>query len=711
MEIKVTELTIGDLVYLAQGNIIPADLRLINTKNLEINESALTGESVAVEKTEAPINEDITSISQFKNIAFMGTAVESGSGQGIVIRLGKDTEYGKIAKSASFIKPSTDFEKGLNSFGSLIVKVILTLVSVMFVIDTLLHHGILESLLFALAIAVGLTPELLPVIVTVSLSHGAGKLAKKHVITKQLISIENIGNMDILCTDKTGTLTEGKINVVGSFNLQDMPDPSVVQNSLLCNSAIVHHKVIGDGIDVALWEYAIKNKISNDPKLKKIDEEPFDFNRKLMYSVIHENESTYMVSKGAPESILPLCCNIDDSEQQLLAKFQALNNDGLRVILVARKDIEHKGEYNWDDLNNLNLIGYVTFLDIPKPSAKAAIDKLHKLNVFVKIVTGDNAIITQKICREVGMEIQGVLTGSQMEGMSDPDLEKEVIANNIFARVNPEQKLKIIQTLRKLGHTVGYMGDGINDIPALHSADVGISVDKAVDVAKESASIVLLRNGLDVIADGVIEGRRTFNNTIKYILMGTSSNFGNMFSAAGASFFLPFLPMTAAQILLTNGLYDLSQLSIPSDNVDPESLVKPRHWNINFIRNYMIFFGPISSLYDFLTFGVLLFIFHANQSLFQTGWFIESLATEILVVFVIRTSIIPFYKSKPGKWLTLTCVSIVAFGIALVFTPIGHMFQFVAPPPPYFLILAVLVVTYLVLVEKLKSYFLKKFIL
>ncbi len=707
-EIPVSHITIGDIVLLTQGSIIPADMRFIEVSNLEVNESALTGESKTIYKASGSIIDGKSTSDKNRNIGFMGTNIVSGSGKGIVFAIGKDTEFGKIAKSTIFVKPITDFQKGLSNFGNLIIKVVLIMTVVIFVVNFLLGHNLLDSLLFSLAIAVGLTPELLPVIVTVSLSHGAGKLAKRHVVAKQLISIENIGNMDILCTDKTGTLTEGKIDVIDFIDETGKKNPDILKLELLCNSAIIHHKILGNAIDAALWQYALANKISLEPHEKKLGEESFDFNRKAMYTIVSSGKETTLIAKGALDTILSYCSHVKDKEK-LHKTFLSLSQEGYRMVAVATRPIAKKEHYSWDDVKELTFQGYVTFLDIPKKSAKEALLKLHTLNVATKIITGDNEIVTQKICKEVGMNIQAILLGSEVEKLTDGELKTKVEQTTVFARVTPEQKLKIIQILQSNGHAVGYMGDGINDIPPLHSADVGISVNTAVDVAKDAASVVLLRKSLDVIADGIIEGRKTFNNTIKYILMATSSNFGNMFSAAGASFFLPFLPMTPAQILLNNGLYDISQTSIPSDNVDAESLLKPKHWNINFIRDYMIFFGPLSSIFDYLTFGIMLFIFHAKDASFQTGWFIESIATQTLVVFVIRTSRTPFFKSLPSKWLLITCLSIVGIGILLPFTPIAHALGFMALPPLYFIILLLLIMLYLILVETVKSIFLKRF--
>ncbi len=656
-EIPVSEITVGDMVLLSQGSIVPADVRLVSVSDLEMNESALTGESKTRFKTADALPATQGGLNDSANVAFMGTSVDSGSGKGVVFRIGKDTEFGKIAKSALFTKPKTDFEQGLTKFGSFLVKTIVALAAGIFIVNFALGRPALDSLLFALAIAVGLTPELLPVIVTISLSHGAGKLAKKKVIAKQLIAIENIGNMDVLCTDKTGTLTEGNIELIEYANRAGTRDPAVLLAALTANTAIVHRRVTGNGIDAALWKYALKNNIHPDPQTVKIDEEPFDFNRKAMYEITETAGVRTLILKGAPDFVLSASGGAGAAAFK--EKCAALNKDGLRVIAVATKRVEKKDTYTWSDASGAAIIGYASFLDVPKVSAKKALTLLHKANVAVKIITGDNEIVTEKVCREVGMAIEGILAGDEIDALPDEQLKEAVQTHNIFARMTPERKMRVIKALRANGHAVGYLGDGINDIPALRSADVGISVDSAVDVAKDAASIVLLAKGLDVIAEGIMEGRRTFSNTIKYILMGTSSNFGNMFSAAGASFFLPFLPMTPAQILLTNGLYDLSQLSIPTDNVDAESLLKPRHWNIDFIKDYMIFFGPVSSVFDFLTFGVMLFFFQAHGALFQTGWFIESMMTEILVVFVIRTSRTPFFMSRPSKWLLGACLGIV----------------------------------------------------
>ncbi len=709
MQIPAAHITIGDIILLSQGTIIPADIRFIETNNIEVDESSLTGESKTVFKNTEIIATEPQSIGQYTNSGFMGTHLTSGSGKGVVVDIGKNTEFGKIAQSVVFVKPITDFQKGLMQFGNLIIKIVILMTVGIFVVNGLLGHSLLDSLLFSLAIAVGLTPELLPVIVTISLSHGAGKLAKKHVVAKQLIAIENLGNMDVLCTDKTGTLTEGKIDVIDYLDSTGQKNERIIHFSLLCNSAIVHHTVIGNAIDAALWQFALKNDIAIDSSIKKQTEVPFDYNRKAMYSIIEEKGETLLIAKGAPDTILSLCDSSVD-KSAIHKKWIELNEEGYRLIAIATKKIPKKTVYSWDDVANMTFTGSVLFRDIPKKTAKEALLKLSRLNVHTKLITGDNEIVATHVCQEVGIDTTHILLGTDIEKMSDLALIQKVNETGIFARVNPQQKLRIILALQKNGHVVGYMGDGMNDIPSLHSADVGISVNSAIDVAKDAATIVLLRKSLEVLAEGIVEGRKTFNNTIKYILMATSSNFGNMFSAAGASFFLPFLPMTPAQILLTNGLYDLSQTSIPSDNVDPEALLKPRHWDIEFIKRYMLFFGPLSSLFDFITFGTLLFVFHAQGKLFQTGWYIESIATQILIVFVIRTFRTPFFFSKPSKQLFITCTALAVVGLSLPFIPlIARTVGFVPLPLNYFLLLIVIVGIYLTCVELVKDAFLKKF--
>lgn len=689
-EIPVRDVRVDDQVLLSTGSVVPADMKLTELKNLEINEAVISGESLPVAKDEKA------------NLAFAGTVVTTGSGEGTVIAIGRQTKFGKIAVNLAGTRPETEFEKGLRGFGSLLVRTISIMAVVIFFVNALLGHPFFESLLFALAIAIGLTPELLPVIVTVSLAHGAAELAKKDVIVKLLVAIEDLGNMEVLCTDKTGTLTEGKISLAEVSGKSDL-----LTYALWCNSAVVHQKISGDAIDTAIWEYAKQKDIRLPTGVTKIAEEPFDYDHRAMFVVIEDTGGRTYIYKGAPEAVLGSTKLTKPEKEKSDRDLITWGEKGYRVIAVAAKKAEKKEAYGFEDAKDLELAGFLIFTDTPKKTATAAIEKLTKLGVAIKIVTGDNEMVTKQVCREVGVPCNNLLTSKEIDQLSDQQLRSRAWKTDAFVRTSPEQKLRIIKALQYGGHSVGFLGDGINDGPALHTADVGISVNSAVDVAKDTAGIVLLRKSLSVIADGIAEGRRTFSNTIKYVLMGTSSNFGNMFSAAGASFVLPFLPMTASQILLTNAFYDISQLSIPTDNVDPENLAKPRGWDIKLIKRFMLFFGPISSIYDFLTYGVMIFVFKAQGALFQTGWFIESLVTEILVVFVIRTNRVPFLRSRPSFPLAATCISVVAVGLIIPFSPLAKVLGFVSPPPLYFGILIVLTLTYLGLVEIGKWYLLK----
>jgi Mg2+-importing ATPase len=606
------------------------------------------------------------------------------------------------------VRPETEFQKGLKSFGVLIVWVISIMSFAIFVINGLLGRSWLDSALFALSVAIGLTPELLPVVVTVSLAHGARRLAKKDIIVKQLVAIEDLGNMEVLCCDKTGTLTEGHLQVVAHENPDGKEDLHVLELALLCNSAVVHHRIFGDAIDSALWQHAISERISLPDKTTKILEMPFDYEHRAMFTVIeHDNHRTF-IYKGAPDAVIEASSGSKEVITALHAKVEKWYSEGYRIVAIGTKQVTATERYTFSDAHHLKLEGFILFSDPPKHGAKLALEHFAKLGVQLKIVTGDNEIVTKKVCEEIGMKCDKILTGPEVSKMTESELINVVWQTDVFARMTPDKKLRIIRALRHGNHTVGYIGDGINDAPALHEADAGISVDTAVDVAKDTASIVLMRKSLNVIVEGVREGRRTFVNTLKYILMGTSSNFGNMFSMAGASFLLPFLPMLPAQVLLTNSMYDISQLSIPTDNVDDEELLRPKKWDIGIIRRYMIFFGPISSLYDFLTFGLMYFVFRARGSFFQTGWFVESLATEILVVFIIRTNRMPFFKSRPSFVLAAASLGMVFLGAVLPYTPLSHFFELYRLPGLYFLFLIVMVLTYLGLVELGKKFLLRR---
>jgi Mg2+-importing ATPase len=712
-EVKVSEIVPGDIVYLSAGDIVPADCRVIMAKDLFVNQSALTGESFPVEKTATLVKQKDASIIEWNNYLFMGTSIVSGTAMAVVVKTGSNTEYGKIAKRLAEREPETEFERGLKNFGFFIIQTTLLLVIFVFFINAFYKRDILESLLFSVALAVGLTPELLPMIISTNLSKGAISMSKKGVIVKRLASIENFGSMDILCTDKTGTLTENRIKLVLHVNIEGENDEKVLLYSFL-NS--YYQTGLKSPLDEAILEY----KHIDTTNYQKIDEIPFDFIRKRVSVVIEYDKQRFLITKGAPEEIIKICSYYEEKDKildlteevhkKIEQKYHDLSAEGFRVLGVAYKKLkEEKNIYSINDENELIFLGFVAFLDPPKETAREALQLLNKLGIELKILTGDNELVTRKICEHLGFEIKGVVLGNEIAQMHDDALSRIVEEANVFARVTPAQKDRIINALKNNGHVVGFLGDGINDAPSLKTADVGISVNNAVDVAKETADIILLQNDLRVLGEGVLEGRRTFGNTMKYIMMGISSNFGNMFSVAGASLFLPFLPMLPIQILLNNLLYDISQFTIPTDNVDPEYIEKPKRLDITFIRRFMMFFGPISSIFDFLTFFIMLFIFNATEPLFQTAWFIESLCTQTLVIFIIRTRKTPFYKSKPSKLLLLSSIGIVSLALILPFTPLGILFKFVKPPLMFFVILLALISSYLALTEIAKKWFFKKY--
>lgn len=709
----------GDLVTVYVGDISPADIRLVRSKELLADEATFTGESFPVEKT----SEHLTLVSpmpqQLINYLFMGTVVSHGSGQGVVMSTGKNTHLGSISRSLTRPHPETEFQRGIRKYGNMLMTLTFALSVGIFALNALVGHKLIDSLLFSLAVAVGLVPELMPAIVTVSLARGASRMAKVKVIVKRLVSIEDFGNMDVLCTDKTGTLTEGKISLHAYQSLGEKDDQRLLPYSLLCNSASVGDAIVGNPMDTAIWEYAKKdNKEQSTLPYIKVDEIPFDYQRRIMSTVVKNNGESILISKGAPESIFARCTHADLSgriepleevQDAINDKFFHLSQLGYRLLAISNRQIENKASYSVEDEKNLTLLGFLIFTDPAKKDAHDAIDKLKDMGVEVKILTGDNELVAKTICDELKVSVKKIVVGSDLVQMSWAQVKKIVEETAIFARITPEQKLDIIKALKENGHVVGFGGDGVNDAPALYEADVGISVDTAVDVAKQAADIVLLEKDLRVMADGIIEGRKIFGNTMKYILMGTSSNFGNMFSAAAASVFLPFLPMLPMQILFMNLLYDVANMTLPTDNVDEEYTKNPKRWDIGFVRKYTLFFGPFSSLYDFLTYGIMLFIFGAaaNPALFQSGWFVESFWTEVLVIFVIRTRRIPFLTSRPGKWLILLTLGCVAFGTILPFTVLGNILGFTALPPEYWALLILMVATYLVLVDAGKVFFYK----
>jgi Mg2+-importing ATPase len=712
-EVKIREIVPGDIVDLFAGDMIPADLRIISCKDLFINQASLTGESFPIEKIAAPVQVKGNPASQLTNIAFMGSSVVSGTGLGIAMKTGLATQFGELSRRLASMAIETSFDKGIRKFTWLMIRLMCVLVLVIFSINALSKHNFIEALLFSLAVAVGLTPEMLPMLVALNLSKGAIAMSKKDVIVKRLSSIQNFGAMDVLCTDKTGTLTLDKIVLEKYCDVIRKEDKDVLKFAYINSSYQTGLKNI---LDRAILNYE-KALVG---QCKKIDEVPFDFSRKIMSVVVEMDGKHRIIAKGAPEEIFKRCVSYEldgevlDMEQLIVSdlktEFDYLSSEGFRVLAVAYKDFENKKEaYSKDDEQALILKGYVAFLDPPKASTKKAIETLRKLGIQFKVLTGDNELVTKKICSDVGIDITGLTTGEVVEKTDDVGLRELVKTTSVFARLSPLQKERIIQALRKNNHTVGFLGDGINDALALKAADVGISVNNAVDIAKESADIILLKKSLMVLEDGVIEGRKTFGNILKYIKMGASSNFGNMFSMTGASIFLPFLPMQPIQILLNNFLYDVSQVAIPSDDVDDEYVLKERPWNIEYIKKFIMVIGPISSIFDFITFGVLLWVFHAPQAMFNTGWFLESLCTQTLVIHVIRTGKIPFIESKPSQFLAFTSIYIVTLGLIIPFTPLGGYFKFVIPPASFFVVLAVIIISYLFLVQLVKSWFIKKY--
>ncbi len=727
-EIKLAEIVPGDLIYLSAGDITPADSRVISAKDLFVNQSALTGESFPVEKTIGALSGKSGSIVDWTNFCFMGTSVVSGSATAVVVKTGSSTEYGKIAKKLIDKAPETEFERGIKGFGYLIMQVTFLLVMFVFLIISIRNptsDGVVSALLFAVALAVGLTPELLPMIITINLSRGAMAMSKKGVIVKRLSSIENFGSMNVLCTDKTGTLTENRIKLILNVDMEGQEDEKVFLFSFL-NS---HFQT---GLKSPLDEAILKHKEIDTSKYTKIDEVPFDFIRRRVSVVVERKGLRYFIAKGAPEEIFKVCSYYeirrvvadltDEARKKIEQKYHDYSAEGLRVLGIAYKRIkEDKAVYSINDENDMVFLGFVAFLDPPKETAKQSLQLLSKAGIELKVLTGDNELVTRKVCEELGYEIKGIALGNDIANMPDETLMAIVEEANVFCRVNPVQKDRIITLLKRNGHVVGYMGDGINDAPSLKTSDVGVSVDNAVDVAKESADIILLRNDLTVLAEGVLEGRKTFGNTMKYIMLGVSSNFGNMFSVAGAAIFLTFLPMLPVQILLNNLLYDMSQSTITTDRVDDEYVERPKRWDIAFIRRFMVSLGPVSSLFDFLTFFTMLFVFIlpiiplallskdvTSQHLFQTAWFIESLCSQVLVVFVIRTRRTPFWKSKPSKYLVISSVAIVTFALLIPFTPLGPIFGFVQPPLLFYVILAILLGSYLLLAEFVKNWFYKR---
>jgi Mg2+-importing ATPase len=708
--IPVQDVVPGDVAVLSAGDLIPADGLVLEAKDFFVNQSLLTGEAFPVEKHPGVLGPEATDMQDASNAVFMGSSVIGGSARMQVVQTGMHTAMGDIAESISKPSHATSFELGTRRFGMLIMWLTVVLVLFVLLVNAWFHKPWLESFLFAVALAVGLTPELLPMVVSVTLSRGAIRLAQLKMIVKRQTAIQDLGSMDVFCTDKTGTLTEAKIRLERHLNLTGEESSRVLELAYLnsyfetglkspLDEAILNHR----SIDVSAW--------------RKIDEIPFDFERRCVSVLVDDGQRRWLVAKGAADEILKLCTHADFNQgaaaldmddaarERIRSQYHALEAQGLRVLGIAWREVPRDHEVAViNDESELVLAGFAAFLDPPKASAASALAQLQKAGVAIKVVTGDSDLVTQHVCQQLGIEVTGVLLGKEIAQMDARALERRVDQVNLFCRVNPGQKQRVIQALKANGHVVGYMGDGINDAPSLHTADVGLSVDSAVDVAKAAADMILLEQDLNVVHAGVMEGRRTFGNIMKYIMMGTSSNFGNMFSMAGAALFLPFLPMLPTQILLNNILYDISEIPIPLDEVDASEIAKPRILDLAFIRNFMLMIGPISSLFDFLTFYVLLEVLHAEEKLFQTGWFVESLCTQVLVIFVIRTKGNPF-KSKPHPLLTLTSLSVVVLAVVLPLTPLGTYFGFTAPPVYFYAILLGMTLVYLVFVQMAKSFF------
>jgi Mg2+-importing ATPase len=693
----------GDIIYLAAGDIVPADGKIISATDFFINEASLTGESLPVEKYATE-----------NNTIFSGTNVVSGFGEFLVTSIGLSTEFGQIAQKIARPELENAFEKGIRSFGYLIIRVIAFIVAIIFLINAILHKGLLDSLLFALAVAVGVTPELLPMIMSVNMAKGATKMAKGGVLVKKLNSIPTFGSMDILCTDKTGTLTEDHITIIKHIDIFGKDSDEVFRAAYINGYFETGIKSV---LDSAILEYRHLELAGHT----KIEELPYDFNRKRS-SIIYELDGRLtMITKGAPEEVFKISTHYFQGDKRLTLTptilqrvkklYDELSSQGLRVLAIAEKAIAvKKPQYALPEESGLTLKGFVAFYDPPKADVKKTLVFMKTHGVEIKILTGDSPLVTKKICEELDLPVTGIITGEDLDlnTLTDEEIYKKIKNATICARLSPSQKEKIIMELKRNGQVVGYLGDGINDAPSLKTADVGISVDNAVDVAKETADIILMKKGLKELMEGILEGRKTFGNTMKYLLMGLSSNFGNMFSMIGASLFLPFFPMTAGQILLNNFIYDNSQLSIPTDNVDPEYLKKPKHWDTKFIQKFMLVFGPISSLFDFLTFYVLYGLFHITGASFQAGWFIESLATQILVIYVIRTQKVPFLQSRPSRALLATTLGAVVIGLILIQPGLGEFFGFRPLPTVALLAIFVMVVIYLVMVEFVKQLFYKK---
>jgi len=718
-EMPLRDLVPGDIIKLSAGDMIPGDVRVLSCKDLFVSEGSLTGESLPVEKFPDPETKVVSSPTELKNTCFMGTSVQSGTATAVVAATGIHTYLGSMAGSITEAQAPTSFDKGLSRFTWLMIQLMAVMVPLVFLINGFTKHDWKGAFFFAMAVAVGLTPEMLPMIVSVCLAKGALAMSRKKVIVKRLNAIQNFGGMDVLCTDKTGTLTEDRVVLMRHCNVAGRETEEVLLDGYLISYFQTGLKNL---LDLAILDSSDFHGKTLVEKYKKLDEIPFDFTRRMMSVLVEGPDGkAILLTKGAPEEVFQQCSQfeldgkVSPMDPSLMVglkeQYESLSNDGFRVLAVAKKELPGKQACSKDDERDLVLKGYVAFLDPPKNTAGRAIEALHKNGVAVKILTGDNQLISRKVCKDVGLSADPMLLGGDVEKMSDAELADAAEKTTLFARLSPSHKQRVIRALRSKGHVVGFMGDGINDAPALRAADIGISVDTATDIAKESADLILLEKDLMVLEGGVIEGRKVFANILKYIRMGASSNFGNMFSVLGASAFLPFIPMAPIQVLTNNLLYDFSQVPIPIDAVDEEQVARPRPWNIGEITRFILYIGPISSIFDYTTFFVMLWVFKcwdpSRAPIFQTGWFVESLMTQTLIIHVIRTNKIPFIQSRASWPLTVTTLSIMALGMWLPYSPLAPSLGLTSLPRTYWPILMLTLLSYMGLTQMIKVWLLR----
>lgn len=708
-EVPASEIVPGDIIILSAGSNIPADCRLIESRNLIVSEAALTGETFPVDKAADVLPED-TSLSKRTNVVFMGTFIVSGTAKAVVVNTGKETEFGRVSERLKLKPPETEFEHGLRHFGYFLMEVTLLLVIAIFAVNVYLARPVLDAFLFSLALAVGLTPQLLPAIISVNLAKGAKKMAENKVIVKRLVSIENFGSMNVLCTDKTGTLTSGNITL-SSFCDADGNNNEKIQQYAYINAYFENG--FTNPIDEAIRNYS-QTDVS---RFKKLDEVPYDFIRKRLSVLVSDGSNNILITKGALQNIIQVCSEVEladgtiksmsELESGIQERYQQLSQQGNRVLGVAYKSISAATHISIEQESDMVFSGLLCFSDPPKEHLQKVLKDLKKAGISLKIITGDNKYVAADVAKQIGLGAPKIITGSEIRHISDAALPKLASKTAVFAEIEPNQKERLVLALKKLGNVTGFMGDGINDASALHAADVGISVDGAVDVAKEAADIVLLEKDLGVLLEGVKQGRATFANTLKYVFMATSANFGNMFSMAGASLFLSYLPLLPKQILMVNLLTDFPEMTIATDSVDNELVSRPRRWNIKFIRKFMVTFGLLSSFFDLLTFAVFLLLLHASQEQLRTGWFLESIISAATVVMIIRTRR-PFFQSKPGRYLVIATFITIIVSIVIPFSPLAKLFNFVPLPVSYFSVIIAIIVFYVVMAELVKRWFYKK---